>query len=248
MNKRLEEKLAMLAFGDLSPEETTRLEQEVAGDREASLILADYRGMRSGLKAMADVPEHQLSTERLRHAVLNRGLRPKARPQFGWLWMPASALALAFAIVMMRQTGSGLPGVGQGPLVRGDANTSSLALNDFKPHISEPFAFASASGQILSVEHHDSSLTLASNSGNARRHRVDRSRLDDVMERVRRGFENQHWVDINPPSLPNGEATLSASAQPSGAPIVLIDSTKDSKTGAHKATEVDSASNVVVGG
>src|SRR3569832_1202380 len=103
MKKKLEEKLAMLAFGDLNPEETTRLEMEVAGDRDAMLALEDYRGMRSGLKAMGDVPEHQLSTVRLCHAILNLGLKPMSRPQFGWLWMPAAAAVLTFSIVMVRQ-------------------------------------------------------------------------------------------------------------------------------------------------
>lgn len=234
----------MLAFGDLSPDETTRLEQEVVGDREASRILEQYRGMRTGLKAMADVPEHQLSTERLRHAVLNQGLKPKPRPQFGWLWMPSMAAVAAFAVMFaVRSQHVSIP-AGPGVALNGSEPTDLI--RDKK--MDQPFAFATATAEISSVDGGQPApaMMLAVNNSRPSRHRSDRA-LTALKEAVYREFLNVDSADMHPKPLGVAPAS-SGSTQPSGAPIVLIDSAKDSKTGAQKATEVDSANNVVVGG
>jgi hypothetical protein len=243
MNKRLEEKLAMLAFGDMSPEEVTRLEQEVVGDREASLVLEQYRGMRSGLRAMADIPEHQLSTERLRNAVLNQGLKPKSRPQLGWLWMPTMAAALAFGFVFIRNAQnsplSGLPG--------------NFAKNDIsKPNpfdVPGPsqnvFAMASASGQILSVAK-DPEAKLISNTHSGHRNRVDRERVAALKQEVMYEFLNGMSADAHPRPYEAEASSKPRSFDSSSETIILIDG-KDSSTGAQSAKEVDKNS-VVVGG
>jgi hypothetical protein len=249
MNKRLEEKLAMLAFGDMSPEEVTRLEQEVVGDREASLVLEQYRGMRSGLRAMADIPEHQLSTERLRNAVLNQGLKPKSRPQLGWLWMPTMAAALAFGFVFIRNAqNSGLDslaGIGNGTTVA--ANASHIDVPGPGKNV---FAFATASGQILSVDSGShANLIQASDSYSKPRHRVDRDRVAALKQEVMEQFLNEMSVNTNPTPRGGGEMADASPREMPTETIILIDSAaRDSSTGAHKATEVDRNNDVVVGG
>lgn len=237
MNKKLEEKLAMLAFGDMAPEEAARLENEMRGDPDAERILEQYRNMRLDLHAMANVPEHQLSTERLRHAILNQGLKPVSRPRWGWLWMPAAAAVLAVGLVLARGIGSmpGLPMSG-GPV----ASSNGSDLQFPQPRLENAFAFATASAQILSVAKTEPAAVVPPRS-HRRAPNVDR--LAALRDAVNQEFENQMMASISP--TPRAR---DAKNPPSGAPIVLIDGSQDSSTGTLKASEVDSTSNVVVGG
>src|SRR5687768_3632873 len=109
MNRRLEEELLQTAFGEASPEEMALLESRVMSDPEAAKALRTYQFMKEGLKDLGDVPEHQLSTERLRHAILEQGLKPKRESgnPFVWLLMPAAVAALAFVVVFNRPQSSG---------------------------------------------------------------------------------------------------------------------------------------------
>lgn len=246
MKNKLEEKLAMLAFGDLSPEDTARLENEVAEDGEARRILNQYRGMRLDLKAMAEVPEHQLSTDRLRHAILNEGMkRTKPRPQFGWLWMPAAVCALVFGGLMLRDRNSALP-------VAIKAPTNDSVVTDYP---GSEFAFATAGGEILSVGGDQVAPSpapqIVSRRSYANRSKDNERDLEILKERVMEEFQNTMMASQNPTNASMSLASAPAASEravPAAAPIVLIDSAKDKSTGAQRATEVDSASNVVVGG
>lgn len=247
MNKKLEEKLAMLAFGDLSPEETMSLERELSRDPEAGLILRQYRDMRTGLKALHEIPEHQLSTERLRHAVLNQGLKPKARPQLGWLWMPTVTAALAFGVMFMRNAGhTPLGGVANGSTI---ANTSGspVAMNDT---MGDPFQYATASGQVLSVADSQPTPKATFAMNHVVRHRTSNSHLvDDLKAQVAMEFNNLMQADAAPARTMLASTTeVKAADAPAASSIVMIDTARDKNTGAQKATEVDSAGDVIVGG
>lgn len=96
MKRKLEERLARLAFDDLSPSETAELERLAASDTEAARMLNEYRSMRNGLRDLADVPPHQLSNDRLRDAILGQGLRVKPQAaDLSWLWMSGTACTAA---------------------------------------------------------------------------------------------------------------------------------------------------------
>ena len=98
MDKKFEEKLLAAAFGDLTPEESEHLESRIGLDPEAEKALQEMRQIKQGLRELADVPPHQLSTERLRHAILHEGLKPRTqRWSFGWLAAPAAAAAALVA-------------------------------------------------------------------------------------------------------------------------------------------------------
>ncbi|MHB8636321.1 MAG: hypothetical protein ACYC96_07605 [Fimbriimonadaceae bacterium] len=78
MKKRLEDRLIEVAFGDRT--ELTASEQ--AATPEAAARLKEYRLMRSALSQLREMPDHQLSTERLRERLLHQGL--KRRRSFPW--------------------------------------------------------------------------------------------------------------------------------------------------------------------
>ena len=86
MRKRFEEELAQLAFGDLSSDRAAELRARADADPDAAQTFDTYCRMKEELRSLAvDVPAEQLSTERLRDAILKRGLteKPMARTP-GW--------------------------------------------------------------------------------------------------------------------------------------------------------------------
>ena len=50
MNGKFEEKLARLAFGDLTPEEAERMEGKVQSNAKAAQALTEFRQIRAGLR------------------------------------------------------------------------------------------------------------------------------------------------------------------------------------------------------
>jgi hypothetical protein len=105
MRKRFEEDLSKLAFGDLDAEEARRLEMRTLSDPEASQTFQTYCRMKEELRSLAqDVPADQLSKERLREAILNRGMKdqPPRTAKPTWIWMPAMAAVLAFGFMFVK--------------------------------------------------------------------------------------------------------------------------------------------------
>ncbi len=112
MNRKREEELMQLAFGDVR-REMGHMQGEISADPEAAKTYQAYCEMREGLKALRDVPEMQISTERLRDAILKEGLQPKPASGWNWSWLatPIAVGACAFVVVtMMRKPATPFPG------------------------------------------------------------------------------------------------------------------------------------------
>ena len=259
MKRKFEEKVAQLAFGDLSAEEAAKLEQEVGGNPEALRALSQYKDMREGLRSLAEIPEDQFSKERLRDAILTQGLKPvPTRPAspHSWLWMPGVACTLGFVLMFgvnrlhHRSVPPNIvinppknytmgPAFGGGPA----ANTRFAEKPTMVASNTSPSAdynhFDAASAQV-DPDIVDPRITASNLSGGS----------DDAAFDADLGNEPLHAQRFNA-----GERTLTArndatlvSSNTTAGPIVLIDQDKDDQTGACKATEVGSASNVLVGG
>jgi len=250
MNGKLEEKLAQLAFGDLSPSEAKRLEMEADRNPEVRRALMVYKDMRDGLRSLAEVPEDQFSKERLRDAILTQGLKPapsKPVSSRTWLWMPAAACMLGFGLVYARHT---LDNAKRTP----EIVLNSRALNSVpqliskepvKVAITTPSVTQSNSGMVVAGMR----ITTETTSRHKRRHHqvatasvVKEANIWSPDEEFGAGVASTS-ADSNT-SIPS--ETVSAVAVSN--PIVLIDQDKDAQTGAQRATEVGSASNVLVGG
>jgi len=255
MNGKFEEQLARLAFGDVSPEEAARIERQAQNDPKAALALAEFRRMREGLRDLAAVPEHQLSNERLRDALLARGLNGKPADTqdssrgAGWLWMPVAAAALGFGLFMLRTHRTAEPEV--------VLNSTSVVNHGYAVKFPDPSSAPGAPGLKTMVaenrEPKPNPVTAPSRSGGgefpASRHgsgrhsrRFTRDATDVAV----------HWpsatIVVGPPLGEATDATSTPIAENTNPPIVLIDGNTDETTGAPTATEVGTASNVVIGG
>lgn len=277
MRKKIEEELAKLAFGDLDADTARRLELQTQADPEATKTFESYCRMKNELRSLCtDVPDDQLSKDRLREAILTRGLkehRPVSR--LSWLWMPAAAAVLAFSFVALKgriPTG----GSSVGPMVM-DYTSGKLpnaeGIGIVRPDASDAVASNSARTKVV-VDKEPTEVAM----NTERPQRDRRSFYEQPGDRGEDGSTRMRGSDINltdanlplardealmtPVSFgPSRELESSEEkkqfdardqARPAGVSsqpkIVLITSETDANTGTMKATEVESTANVLVGG
>jgi hypothetical protein len=247
MNGKFEDQLAQLAFGDITGAEAARIEAQAAKDPQARRMLATYRSLKGGLGDLADVPDDQLSKDRLRHAILMSGLKPKADEKaspWGWLWMPATGALVAAGLMMFNgQRGAGEPMVALGNL---EAGADRVALN------APTFEFAS-SGYTPKLE---VKKTVASNVQKPKTRRANTPPQElATVELVDFGSSHNYKTDLmvsidKESRLPTQSVEEPEMNEPSSASsnIVIIENNRDESTGAYRATEVGTASNVLIGG
>lgn len=133
MKRKNEEQLIELAFGDITAGEAERLRQEISADPKASETLRTYEELRSSIGDLKDVPEMQLSRERLRHAILAGGLKESRKWNLQWLGAPVAIAAVAFAFTLVaRRPALPLP-AGQGLVAT--QNAGDVEIGGFDPTI-----------------------------------------------------------------------------------------------------------------
>jgi hypothetical protein len=258
MNGKFEEKLARLAFGDLTPEEAAAIRERAQTDPEAAQALDMYEMMREGLKDLAEVPDDQLSKERLRHAILAQGLKPepvRENARLSWLWMPATASLLAAAFMMFRPGAAGEPMVVlnedktplfERPMLEPQFNSGQDSLMAAAPSVA-PEQPEETPAPTRSTPRAESRPTMVA-SNDARRDSAPTVRSVDPAPSATRTEPKPQTEERRPAMAatdPFVEDTINWSTT---APIVIIDNDLDVSTGAFRATEVGSASNVVIGG
>lgn len=253
MKRNFEDKLAQLAFGELDSQEAVKVEQEISADPKALRALSMYKDMRDGLRELSEVPEDQFSNERLRDAILKQGLRPAApRPssRWSWLWMPAAAAAMGFCLITVltsrhRQTRE--PQIVMGP-IHGLSRAGEVPIRvtaDFRYHApSDPFVKPKAAVQKVAAaesmrDPNEADARLTANT--------DMSAYDPDLGSIPASI-NTHDTTGGTVVMNSPESKTPVAAAGSSEPIVLIEQDTDEQTGACKATEVGSSSNVLVGG
>lgn len=272
MRKRIEEELAKLAFGEIEGANAQELERQAKADPEAGRTYETYRRMKEELRSLSDaVPADQLSKERLREAILTRGLSEKhASTQRGsWIWLPMAA-ALAFGVFFAK--GYWPSNSGNGSVVVDTTGVSSIPpLADVRIDRPDPVAAVTPAPRTEVLSPKPATQVAADTTRGSRVSRGRRAMasrievVDDVS--LADGIASLPTYD----SLDNGDsspaivASLSfgesrgADAAPAAlaapsAPrvhsptIVVIQSETDANTGTLRATEVENTSNVVVGG
>jgi len=278
MNRKREEELMQLAFGDLR-REMGHVQGEISADPEAAKTYQAYCEMREGLKALRDVPEMQLSTERLRDAILKEGLQPKPASGWNWSWLatPIAVGACAFVVVtMMRKPATPFPGaenlaasnqtvVVEKPTAEVASNVSldtkfEQVLKNIDPLKPVDFGTVELTESVQPVAKRGGYRSIRSNAPVA---------TVAMMTKPVPGLSKSLSLSSNSPSLNDRKAeTMSFASAPDGfdsvnakmsfrsvaesaaAPndIVQIESKMDIESGAAKATEVKGNQNVEIGG
>lgn len=119
------DKLVEAAFGDRDRADLGTLSAEEIRE------LAQLEELRATLPRLNKIPEPQISTERLRDAILAQGLKPQpTRSSNSWMWTPAAAFAMAFAIFFLRPKASVEPQITLGA----KSMPNAVAQLEFDPH------------------------------------------------------------------------------------------------------------------
>ncbi len=249
MNGKFDEKLAQLAFGELSPDEAARIEAQAATNPEALKVLATYRSMKGGMGDLMEIPEDQFSKDRLRNAILMQGLKPqpeKASP-LGWLWMPATAFLLAAGVMMFNpRSPSGEPMVAVN-----DTDIPSRVVV-----IKPPKGFKVNATPKKQPKQEQKTLVVRNETPRQSTRNRD-VRQDEELAQAelnfgttlpQRNFLVQNDPEARIPAMPAAESRVSTDSGSTSAAIVIIEDKRDESTGAYRATEVGTASNVLIGG
>lgn len=269
MKPHNDDQLLNCAFGDITPDEAMRIEADAARNAELRERLDSYQNLRAGLRALGDkVPDHQLSNERLRDAILARGLSTTARPissprWWQMAWMPIAAAAIAAVVFMAKPNRPVTPSVA---IKQGD-NLFVVPTID-APKASEAVAMRVSDDDAIAARNYAAVLGGMPIEGSAPSPRQREAVRPSPTSR--RMSEGRTVPSAPMAMIASGGTGLAAAAAPTGPsaafgsgapsmdaparddvathPIVLIDSEPDANTGASRATEVGSPSNVIVGG
>lgn len=259
MKHRYEDDLAMLAFGELPEVEAAPLRQIIEKDPEAARVYASYREMAGGLKLLP-VPEHQLSTERLRDAILNQDLKQRSKaPFWQWLWGPIAVGAAAYLVMSFVNSGNRplVPTSGSDKPILVDSGTPDMAqvTPPSNLHVTMPDgnSLPSAPAQGATERAHSPKrsisgpglVAMATKRGDGRNGLAIPDRSNGKREPV------VLEAEAISPDIENAVAMNAISSEPSSQdaqPLILIRSDKDTATGANRAMEVSTTNNVLVGG
>ena len=247
MDKKTEERISQLAFGELSEREAAEVKELAAKQPEGSAVLDAYATMRDDLRRLRDIPPDQLSKERLQNAILAGGLKPKpVRSGISWLWVPSTALTIVFGMFLLSKVPSNPPGSIEAP---GRENVSAMILNDYDVSVADKLRKMTFTGGV-GVARDESGLSTpipASEESSP-------SKLDAAAASVlaapaapvtRSGKTYYRALKSSSPKASNREA-LAEEAAPSNGALVIIQSGKDMSTGAQSAVEVSQTQDVIV--
>lgn len=249
MKRRDRDEIMDLAFGELSPDAARRVAESAKVDARMAQDLRDAEAMRDALLELRAVPDDQLSVERLRAAVLDRGLQP--HPARNWVWLPAAVACFAVAVVATRSmlrphvTGSAL---GPPPML-GDIPKFAANFGADVPDLiagSRPIQRKSTNGSPrIAAREKSARLGSRRTSSTAQIAAVDGDPSKFVVLSVPAATSPPAASSDVPMASPEGSAA-SAPAQP----VVLIDAGKDKgqASNVNNATEVESGTNVIVSG
>lgn len=254
MNKRIEDQLARLAFGELSEREEAELRRACECDPEARKALDQYQTIRHGLKLLPVTP-HQLSTERLNEAILRQGLRNPSEPS-PWRWLSAPTWAAATVLAIwgawsiygagsFESGPAGKPLAVRSNLSEGTSPNSGMESNLentlVQAELSAPDAGPVETGSVALTNGAKASPqppAVAERSARVAKHTP--AAPADLVYAV-----DQLSIDVIESAI---VSAADAASWDSSEPLVIIDEARDETTGASRAKEVTSVSNVVVGG
>lgn len=250
MKRKNEEQLIELAFGDISAGEAERLRQEISADPKASETLRTYEELRSSIGGLRDVPEMQLSRERLRHAILAGGLKESRNWNLQWLGAPVAIAAVAFAFTLVaRRPALPLP-AGQGLVAT--QNAGDVEIRGFDPTIERIEAPSLLGSPKLGPVTFDDKpeprvkpkpqVRVASNS-------KPKSVAIEVATKPAPGTS----ADVVAPTVMAAaaaptETTLDNNTLVHETEVIVLTTEMNRDTGAQRATAMESGNNVLIGG
>jgi len=221
-----DEQAIRMAFGEWEPHSG-----HPEPDDALNALTEEYRSMRADLALLRDVPECQVSVERLRDAILKAGIRQGPESRRAWL-------APAVATVLVLLVGFGLTRQWD-PAPAPMPTDLRLAVASPGPEPAAPTVEPEipAAGVGSRPDLPVAEAQLAAKKPAPRLHRPTRYAVaPKTVVKPSTSSANAASAAVEPDSLPASE------------PVVLITPDQDDATGAQRASEMESADHVVIGG
>jgi hypothetical protein len=253
MRKRTEDKILAAVFED----EHLPVKLSAAEQRRVD----EYQQIRMTLQLLKDVPEDQMSKERLRDAILNRGLDtpPPVAPRWRWqvIAMPLASFALAYigmsVVNSMPATGKG----GEARLVTASSDPIDQlrkperivrTIVNPRPNLPMMQPSAAPSGSLASLKSSSGSRRKSTAvDGAVKEQSAPILLASNETSRPIDSFEHRPApkVEQSTPSLET--VTLDSNSGAMNGPIVVIEPALSTEEPA-RATEISSGAHTLVGG
>lgn len=267
MNQRDYDLIVRAAFGESERGEEAFVEEMLRRDPEAKALFEEFSSLQGGLRDLDDVPACQLSTERLRQAILDQGVKPLRRAPFRAFWGVglATAACLALTLVIFRQQTESkaeleaykisagktlnepLARVQETPSPVDDAVSPDAYAVDMAPPVVPDVESVMESGASAAVKqprkaHRRESVSMMTSGSGSSKDKVPAARdmtlADTAKSKASEYPSNQ---------VPMTDAAKFDAAVPEG-PVVFVQPQTDPQTGASLAVETNHASDFVFGG
>lgn len=226
-----EEQVIRMAFGE------GKLESGIAeNDAELKRLAEQYRAMRSDMDLLREIPECQLSVERLRDAILGAGIRQSPEPRRLWLATAfAAACTALIGLGLLRQWNSGTVRDDEHRRLAASSKEAEITVPAVEPP--DPPSAAEAVGKRPVTER---SPVVVHRTG-PRQPRTIRFAVAPKTPKT--------LVEPSAATSNRGSAATTVTDSVAGSePVVLIMPEQDDATGAQRASEMESADHVVIGG
>ena len=247
MDRNIEDKIAMLAFGELSEAQAAELRAQIEKNADSAQELRSYEALRSDLRRLKDVPPDQLSKERLQTAILTQGLSPKpVRRAFPWMWAATPvAMVAALAFLFIVRTSPEQQTVT--PQLDSHLDMTAMLNEDDREMAS---SLAGFDGQALDATNDQPAPVAATAAPTAQPVAVQPAVTRHTSSRRHSSYSSQSALVLSvPSSTPTPLLPTDATAEPAKKTpesLVLIQSQSDNSTGAKNAVEVHQTADVIV--
>lgn len=195
-------------------------------DLDASKEAIELRRVKNDLRQLkSDIPECQLSVERLRNAILSESAKRKT-PWWSWSTAAAAGLACVLAIVLLR-----------------DSKTVQEPVSPKSTEKVKPETVAKVSPEGFDTE------KVTSVSKPVVERRASRTKQPSVTKKIRqvKRIDRLDKPALMPADAVNAGAELARPPEPEPA-VIVVDTQQDANTGAQQASEVTVPSDVVISG
>ena len=240
MKKNRLDQLISAAFGDEGIE-LGRLTDEEQRQFDALQSVSD------GLKGLRDVPECQLSNERLRNAILNGAVKQRSFP--GWGIATATVVCSALAVLVLQSRFNRAPEQQQ-PVAQNTEQTAPAVKADDAGSAKTTETKVAVQGSPIV----DNTAPVKRVATRTTPHADPVAAESPIPEYMVLAGRDPNAVDLAPVSfsgdvhisIPSDVGTKPVEADRSG--VVVVDADQTNSNGAYEATEVTSYGNVVFGG
>ncbi len=267
MDKKFEDQVAKMAFGELSEAEASEVRAHAAANADAGQMLASYEALRSDLRRLKDVPPDQLSKERLQNAILTQGLKPKpVRRSNPWAWSASGVFVVALVALFLAKSQQPLQPQQKQPVVMdfhrsatpsivdenasADQSLDSSLNGDDRSQIEEAIVFTPTPQPQPKFVAPDNAPQVLPKKAVAVTIPIDRNtKTRSISNLPTRGEVRKELPDNSSSSKDNlALEPVTAPAADKKAPetLVLIQSDMDGNTGANNAVEVHQTEDVIV--